>query len=168
MNYTDQVGNQLTLHRIPRRIISLVPSQTELLFDLGLENNMVGITKFCIHPAEKVKGKTIIGGTKNFNFKAIAKLQPDLIIGNKEENYKEGIEELQKNHPVWMSDIQTLEEAFAMMTALGVITNTTEKADAIINNVKSGFNKLAKYPPVETAYFIWKNPYRIYKGFIFT
>jgi ABC-type Fe3+-hydroxamate transport system substrate-binding protein len=74
----------------PKRIISLVPSQTELLVDLGLRDQLVGVTKFCIHPKGLKKGKVIIGGTKNFHFDKIDVLEPDLIIGNKEENYQEG------------------------------------------------------------------------------
>src|SRR4051812_13362498 len=104
--YKDQMGNEISLSGTPQRIISLVPSQTELLFDLGLESRIAGITKFCIHPGEKIKSLPKIGGTKKFDFDKIRSLQPDLIIGNKEENYKEGIETLQKDYPVWMSDIK--------------------------------------------------------------
>ena len=82
----DQVGRRVTIPRQPQKIISLVPSQTELLFDLGLEDRLAGVTKFCLYPKEKVKSIPRIGGTKNFRFEAIRKLNPDLIIGNKEEN----------------------------------------------------------------------------------
>ncbi len=68
---TDQIGNTLALTHPPKRIISLVPSQTELLFDLGLEENVVGITKLCVHPHHWLTSKTIIGGTKNFHFDVI-------------------------------------------------------------------------------------------------
>src|SRR4051794_15298810 len=112
---TDQLGNSIPIPAPPKRIISLVPSQTELLFDLGLQEQIVGGTRFCIHPAEGVKDKEKIGGTKRFNMEKIRALQPDLIIGNKEENYEEGIEELRKEYPVWMSDIYSLEDAYTMM-----------------------------------------------------
>src|SRR5687767_13826534 len=96
MTYTDQVGNNVTTYNgTPERIISLVPSQTELLADLGLERQVVGITKFCIYPPSWRKTKPIVGGTKNFHFDTIHSLKPDLIIGNKEENYQEGIVTLQ-------------------------------------------------------------------------
>jgi len=89
--FTDQLGNQITIPFPPQRIISLVPSQTELLADLNLDSRVVGISKFCIHPAGWRESKSIIGGTKQFRFDVIQSLQPDLIIGNKEENYQEGI-----------------------------------------------------------------------------
>src|SRR5579863_4514221 len=112
---TDQLGTRLDIKIPPERIISLVPSQTELLFDLGLEEQIVGVTRFCVHPAEKVAMKVKVGGTKRFDFEKIASLNPDLIIGNKEENYLEGIEALRKEYPVWMSDIFTLKDALDMI-----------------------------------------------------
>ncbi|QCR25211.1 helical backbone metal receptor [Pontibacter sp. SGAir0037] len=154
------MGHQLTLPHPPQRIISLVPSQTELLFDLGLGERLVGVTKFCLHPKEQVKQKTVIGGTKNFRFDVIAQLQPDLIIGNKEENYKEGIEQLQRHYPVWMSDIYTLDDALQMMQQLGDITATTTQAFHLMQQVRSGFESLKPLAyPVSTAYFIWRGPY---------
>ncbi|TXK28432.1 ABC transporter substrate-binding protein [Pontibacter qinzhouensis] len=156
------MGNHITLPYMPQRIISLVPSQTELLFDLGLGDRIVGVTKFCSHPKEEVKQKAIIGGTKNFHFEAIEKLQPDLIIGNKEENYKEGIEQLQQSHAVWMSDIYVLEDALQMMQQLGEITATGAKAAELLNTIRSRFTALAPAAPaVSTAYFIWRKPYMV-------
>lgn len=157
---TDQMGRQVETPALPKRIISLVPSQTELLFDLGLEEKVVGITKFCIHPKEKVKQKKIIGGTKNFRFDVIDELQPDLIIGNKEENYKEGIEHLQQKYPVWMSDIYTLSDAMHMMQQLGKLTGTEERSGELIQTFEAGFSNLQPAnPPIKTAYFIWRKPY---------
>lgn len=158
--FTDQLQNAIFLAEKPKRIISLVPSQTELLFDLGLENEIVGITKFCIHPSEKVKTKTKIGGTKNFNFEVIDELHPDLIIGNKEENYQEGIEKLTKKYPVWMSDIFTLEDSLEMIRKVGEITGKTENAIEIAKKIETGFAALPKpETKLRAAYFIWKNPY---------
>ncbi|MFC5269414.1 ABC transporter substrate-binding protein [Adhaeribacter terreus] len=158
--FTDQLQNAIFLAEKPRRIISLVPSQTELLFDLGLENEVVGVTKFCIHPADKVKTKPKIGGTKNFNFEVIDALQPDLIIGNKEENYQEGIEKLAEKYPVWMSDIFTLEDALDMIRKIGELTGTSKNATEIAAKTEAGFTTLPKLQPqISSAYFIWKNPY---------
>ena len=160
MTFTDQMGNRIMLGKLPQRIVSLVPSQTELLFDLRLEERIVGITKFCIHPEEKVKQKTIVGGTKNFKLDVIDSLKPDLIIGNKEENYKEGIEQLQQKYPVWMSDIYTLDDALQMMLRLGQITGTEAKAQELIELTESGFNSFTSLPvPVSSSYFIWRKPY---------
>jgi len=160
MHFTDQLQNAIFLPEKPKRIISLVPSQTELLIDLGLENEVIGITKFCIHPKETVKSKTKVGGTKNFNFEIIDQLQPDLIIGNKEENYREGIEKLQEKYPVWMSDIFTLQDSLAMIKSIGEITGTAENAIEITKKIADRFAGLkAPETKIPAAYFIWKNPY---------
>ncbi|GGG25911.1 ABC transporter substrate-binding protein [Pontibacter amylolyticus] len=158
--FTDQMGRTVTLPHLPQRIVSLVPSQTELLFDLGLQDRLVGVTKFCIHPEEKVKEKHIIGGTKNFKLEVIDKLQPDLIIGNKEENYEEGIASLQEKYPVWMSDIYTLEDALEMISQIGQLTRTEAKAQELVQGIAAGFDVLQPVQPaIPTAYFIWRNPY---------
>ena len=112
MLFYDQLQRSVQMPQWPpRRIISLVPSQTELLHALGLQEEVVGITKFCVHPAEWFQQKIRIGGTKTLDLQKIANLQPDLIIGNKEENDQAQIELLAAHHPVWMSDISTLEDA---------------------------------------------------------
>ena len=108
MHFTDQLHRIIFLPKPPERIISLVPSQTELLVELGLEERIVGVTKFCIHPKHLKKRKTIVGGTKNYRFEVIDSLKPDLIIGNKEENDRESIEKLAEKYPVWMTDIFSL------------------------------------------------------------
>src|SRR6188768_1955353 len=90
---------------IPQRIVSLVPSQTELLHGLGLEKETIGITRFCVHPENWFKTKTRVGGTKTININTIHELKPDLIIANKEENVKEQVELLALNYPVWLTDV---------------------------------------------------------------
>ncbi|MCX2739719.1 helical backbone metal receptor [Pontibacter anaerobius] len=154
------MGHQIMLPHPPQRIVSLVPSQTELLFDLGLADKIVGVTKFCIHPKEQVKQKVKIGGTKNFHFDKIDELQPDLIIGNKEENYKEGIEALQAKYKVWMSDIYTLADALQMLQQVGQLTGTEAIAAELEQRIKAGFEQLQPMQPgIKTSYFIWRNPY---------
>ena len=146
----------------PQRIVSLVPSQTELLFDLGLEDKVVGITKFCCHPANQVKSISKIGGTKNFDFEKIKALKPDLIIGNKEENYQEGIETLQRDFPVWISDIVTLEDSLEMIREVGQLTHKEPEAFKICQQLSIQFDSLqspSRRPRV--AYFIWKKPYMV-------
>ncbi|ALI98045.1 helical backbone metal receptor [Rufibacter tibetensis] len=154
------MNRQITLPHPPQRIVSLVPSQTELLFHLGLGDKVVGVTKFCIHPKDQVKQKRKVGGTKNFHFETIDQLQPDLIIGNKEENYQEGIEQLQEKFPVWMSDIYTLEDAFKMMVGIGEITGVADKAKELVALLQQQFSCLqSASTPIATAYFIWRKPY---------
>jgi ABC-type Fe3+-hydroxamate transport system substrate-binding protein len=157
--FIDQLGNRVAISVPPQRIISLVPSQTELLADLGLSNEVVGITKFCVHPSEWKKTKTNVGGTKKFDFNLIRSLKPDLIIGNKEENYLEGIQMLSAQYPVWMSEIVTLTDALSMINKVGQITNMVSKASEIATGIESSFGKLNKLPPVRTVYLIWKKPW---------
>ena len=159
MTFTDQMGRDIELKQTPQRIISLVPSQTELLFDLGLDARIVGITKFCIHPKQQVKTKTKIGGTKNFHFDIIRQLQPDLIIGNKEENYEEGILALLQQHTVWMSDIVTLPDALDMIKGIGQLTGTNEAAAKISQKINQNFTELKGGANIAAGYFIWKDPY---------
>ncbi|MCC3158708.1 helical backbone metal receptor [Hymenobacter sp. 15J16-1T3B] len=146
----------------PRRIVSLVPSQTELLFDLGLGERVVGVTKFCLHPAEARQQATVVGGTKNFHFDKIAALRPDLIIGNKEENYQEGIEQLAAQCPVWMSDIVTLADALDMMRRVGLITGVKTRAEQLTARIGASLAALPPVPALPTAaYFIWRQPYMV-------
>ncbi len=159
INSIDQTGHRVELNFPPQRIISLVPSQTELLFDLGLNEQVVGVTRFCIHPKEGVMTKQKIGGTKRFDMDKIAALQPDLIIGNKEENYREGIEELRKEYPVWMSEIYTLEDAYVMMKHIAGITNRTEKGEELIAELRAAFAAWQPVHNLSVAYFIWRKPY---------
>ena len=143
----------------PKRIISLVPSLTELLFDLGLEKSVVGITKFCIHPPEWRKTKTIVGGTKNFHIERIKALQPDLIIANKEENIKEQVEALALNNNVWLTDVSSLADALQMINDIGTITHTSSKANEIAQRIAENFDAIIPFRKISTAYFIWRNPY---------
>ncbi|PCI97923.1 MAG: cobalamin-binding protein [Flavobacteriales bacterium] len=161
MIFTDQIGHKFELNSVPKRIISIVPSQTELLYDLGLDEKVVGITKFCIHPKEWYGNKNRVGGTKNINFSKIAELKPDLIIANKEENTKEQVEELQKIYPVYTSDISNLEESLAMINDIGILTNTKEKSISITEKIQYEFNKLTEqnFETKRVLYLIWKNPY---------
>lgn len=157
---TDQMGRTVAVPAAPQRIISLVPSQTELLFDLGLGDEIAGVTKFCVHPAPQVKQKPSVGGTKKFRFDVIDRLQPDLIIGNKEENYREGIERLAAQYPVWMSDIVTLADALAMMRAVGGMVGRADAAETLAAKIEAGFAALPKLSrPWRTAYLIWQKPF---------
>lgn len=164
MLYTDQMQRSVEVPVKPRRIVSLVPSQTELLYTLGLEEEVVGLTKFCIHPPHWRRQKTIIGGTKNFHLDKIRELQPDLIIGNKEENYQEGIEALEKEFPVWMSDIFTIEDALQMMREVGRLTGREDESGQLTAAITDGFNQLKPLLSISTLYFIWQKPYMAVGG----
>ncbi len=141
--YHDQLGREVNLPAAPKRIISVVPSQTELLFYLGLSDKVVGITKFCIHPADKFKSTTIVGGTKQLDIEKIKALQPDLIIANKEENERSQVEELITFCPVWISDIYDLPGAVDMIERVGALVNKESEAKSLANLLH---NNLIAFP----------------------
>jgi ABC-type Fe3+-hydroxamate transport system substrate-binding protein len=162
--FTDQLGNEITINYPPKRIVSIVPSQTELLFDLGLDDEVIGITKFCIHPIEKFASKTKIGGTKKLLIEKIRDLKPDLIIGNKEENTQSEVELLMQEFPVWMSDISNLEEAMVTITQIGELVDRAPEAAYLNHLINAGFKDLQtlaveKKINQTVAYLIWKDPY---------
>lgn len=176
--FTDQLHRTIEINTIPERIISVVPSQTELLFDLGLDQAVVGITKFCVHPETWYTKKPRVGGTKTLNIGKIRQLQPDLIIANKEENDKDQIEELAKDFPVWISDVNKIDDAYEMIKTVGTLTGKEHNAASLIARIKTNFAQLAATlsnmvhsessagldDKIQAAYLIWKDPYMAVGG----
>lgn len=156
----DQLGDTIRLEDFPKRIVSLVPSQTELLFDLGLGDRVVGITKFCVHPTKWYKTKTRVGGTKSVDLERVKYLNPDLIIANKEENQKEQIEALRKVAPIWISDIYNLDDSLDMIHSIGELCGVDQRASELIQRIVSEFCQLPQMSGT-VAYYIWKSPYML-------
>lgn len=154
----DQMGRCVWVPDESKRIISLVPSQTELLFDLGVKNKLVGLTKFCVHPKGLKKEKIIIAGTKTYKLDRIRSLKPDLIIGNKEENDQTGIEQLAEEFPVWMSDISNLAQALQMINEVGVLVNKVTEAQKITRSISKSFENLRSNASEKVIYLIWHDP----------
>ncbi|HZY38055.1 MAG TPA: cobalamin-binding protein [Mucilaginibacter sp.] len=160
--YQDQLNREIVLPSTPKRIVSIVPSQTELLFDLGLTEKIVGVTKFCIHPEGKVKQVTKVGGTKQLDIEKIKSLQPDLIIANKEENERSQVEELMNICPVWISDISDLTGAIDMIERVGEMVRKTSVAKELAAEIARKFANLSIRPSGKrVAYFIWRKPYMV-------
>ena len=161
----DQLQRSVDLKQKPKRIVSLVPSQTELLVYLGLEASLVGITKFCVHPNHILKSKTIVGGTKQIHVDKIKTLQPDIILCNKEENTPEIIESLKNVAPIHISDVNNLEDCFELINMYGEIFEVEDRAlDLIENTKKERLDFRAKIQNREkrkVAYFIWKKPWMV-------
>ncbi len=168
MKFKDQLHRNLYLDDFPQRIISLVPSQTELLVDLGLEENIIGITKYCVHPTRLKESKTIVGGTKKVNYKRIIALNADIIICNKEENTEEIVNELEKKFSVYVSDVTTINDSFKMILDFGQLFNAKPKADQLVTNIQSKLNAfnnfIEHYPSKKVTYFIWKKPWMVAGG----
>jgi len=165
MKYKDQLKRTLEFDSTPKRIVSLVPSQTELLVDLGLKSSIVGVTKFCVHPKNLRKDKLVVGGTKQVDFNNITLLNPDIILCNKEENTKNMISELEKIAPVHISDIYNLQDALELINMYGELFLAQDRANSILKVVRSEYQDFSKFiedkPKLNVAYFIWKNPWMV-------
>jgi len=142
------------------KVVSLVPSITEALLDLGLtEKELIGRTKFCIHPEEKVKNIAVIGGTKNINIEKIKALQPDLILANKEENTKEQVEVLMTDFKVIVTNVENIEDNYYLLKNLGNLFHKEEKAQLFNLKIYEILNEAKIESTIKVAYLIWKNPY---------
>jgi len=178
MKFIDQTSYEMnlelleTMTRDELRIVSVVPSQTELLYDLGLKNQIVGLTKFCIEPQEletetqkwfELKSK--IGGTKNIDIEKVKSLNPHIIFANKEENDKDQIESLRKEFIVYTSDVYDLKSSLEMIAHVGQLTKTEFEAQSIISKISLNFKEI-QFPAIKKTaiYFIWKNPYMTVGG----
>lgn len=165
MIYRDQLNRKIELKQSPNRIVSLVPSQTELLVDLGLIDQIVGVTKFCIHPYSLRKTKSVVGGTKQISFEKIKALQPDIILCNKEENTKEMMDKLKSIAPIHISDIYTVEDCLELIKTYGQIFNKFNEASMLMNAIKTEkkafHSQLSTSNKMKVAYFIWKNPFMV-------
>ena len=160
--FIDQLNREVNLSSTPKRIISIVPSQTELLFYLGLNDDVIGITKFCIHPGDKFKSTAKIGGTKQLDLAKIKALKPDLIIANKEENERSQVEELMNVCPVWISDISNLDEAVDMIERVGELVGKIPEAKILSGTITESFASLKiNQSNLRVAYFIWRKPYMV-------
>lgn len=161
--YTDMLGREVQLETTPRRIVSLVPSQTELLYELGLEDRIVGVTKFCVHPFHFKSTKKIVGGTKNVRIEKVAALSPDLIVCNKEENTQEMVEALSAIAPVWVSDVASLDDNYRLIQAFGELFNCRVEARKWEDKIRfaaADFDRfMERAPERKAAYFIWKEPW---------
>lgn len=141
------------------RIISLVPSITELLHYLGLNDETVGITKFCVHSEHWHHTKPRVGGTKNINTDTVKALHPTLIIASKEENIKEQVNELSLFSEILLTDVSHFDDALQMIGTIGTLTGKTHLADGLISRVQQQFENNGPYEPLTAAYLIWKSPW---------
>lgn len=155
---TDARGHSIVLRRPAARIVSLVPSQTELLGSLGLDEEVVGLTRFCVRPPTWKSSKQIVGGTKTLRVDRVRALRPDLILANLEENTKADVEELDGIAPVFVSDVSTLEEADAMIAAVARLTGRESEGDMLRKGIGDAFDGLPNFGRLRAAYLIWDDP----------
>ncbi|MCP9198384.1 helical backbone metal receptor [Gramella sp. GC03-9] len=162
MKFRDQLNRTIELRQAPRRIVSLVPSQTELIVDLGLEEQLVGITHFCVHPAHLKKTKVRVGGTKKVNLRKVQNLKPDIILCNKEENTVEMVDALEQVAPVHVSDVNDIHSTCELIEQYGKIFECSAFANTLSRSVQKKArafkDKIENKEVKRVAYFIWKDP----------
>lgn len=145
----------------PRRIVSLVPSLTEALASLGLEDETVGITRFCVHPDGWKRRKQTVGGTKTVDVARVLALAPDLVIANREENERAPVEAIAAaGVPVWLSDIATVADTLAALRDLGRITGRAAEGERLAAHIAAAFSAVeAPAGRVRAVYLIWRDPW---------
>jgi ABC-type Fe3+-hydroxamate transport system substrate-binding protein len=139
--------------------VSLVPSLTEWLFDLGLEEEVVGITKFCVHPVHWQQTKPRVGGTKRVDVPRVLALAPDLVVASKEENVREQVEALARAVPVLLTDVQNFNDALAVNAEIGRVTGRHRQADGLNTVITNSFIGFPLAPAGRALYLIWRKPY---------
>lgn len=159
--FRDQIGREIKIEGRVERIVSTVPSITELIVDLGARDRLLGLTSWCIHPSGLREEKTVIGGTKNLDIEKIRSLKPDLIIANKEENPKEQIEALAKDFPVWVSDVRDVDQAFEMLKLIAELIQAEEAGLKMIENFTKLRKQINAQENLSFLYFIWKDPWMV-------
>lgn len=163
MRLKDQLNNEVSLESVPRRIISLVPSLTELLCDLGLAGQIVGVTKFCVHPENIRQKSTVIGGTKKVHLDECMALKPDFVLASKEENIEHQVNFFQeKGIVVYTSDIKVFDDLKDLVNDLGQIFQIESKAQRLSSTIDDHLKQLKNFQlkkDISATYLIWKDPY---------
>jgi iron complex transport system substrate-binding protein len=159
--WVDHLNRTIECVFPPQRIISLCPSITETLFALGLADQIVGKTRYCIHPEEGVKRVKNVGGTKTVREDVIHALNPDLILAEKEENTKEMVESLARKNPVFVANVENWRDALNLIRDLGRLTDREERAFHLAGEIESMMQNLPRTNGRKVAYLIWKNPYMV-------
>ncbi len=157
--FADDVGRSVEMMWPPQRIISLCPSITETLYTLGLSSRVVGRTRFCIHPQPDVMSAENIGGTKQVDFERVAKLFPDLMIAEKEENTRDTVSVLEQSYPVYVANVTSVASAVKLIRNLGDLTGSAERATSLAASVEAKVRQVASVFPRTMAYLIWEKPY---------
>ncbi len=160
MKITDHLNRTIELKSKPKRVVSLVPSITETLAGLGLEKNLIAVTRFCRYPPDVVEQLPKVGGPKNINLEKISALKPDLVIAVKEENDRSQILELSEQVPVVVFDVNTIEDSFDMLTRLGQIFDVEKVAKRWVTSITektTGFK--TSISNHKALYLIWKKPW---------
>ena len=158
---TDDLDNYFEFEEPPGRIVSLVPSLTETLIELGAAERVVGCTEWCVHPADVTAGIPKVGGTKNVSVSKVLELEPDLVIANKEENRERHVDALREEVPVFVTYPCTLDDGLQTLLDMGTICGNPEGAVAVENRCRTILVELFASNPKQllTACMIWRDPW---------
>lgn len=160
----DARGVRVKLARAPERIVSLVPSTTETLFALGLGEQLVGRTRYCVHPQPEVGALPEIGGTKALAWTRLESLRPDLIVANSEENKPEFWERLEAIAPLWVAFPRTVAEAVDDLRDMARLVGRGERGEELageIETARAAARAAAEPGGFSYAYLVWREPYMV-------
>ncbi len=160
MLITENNINQINKISPATRVVSLVPSVTETIADLGAREKISAVTRFCKYPENIRSEKPVVGGPKSFEETQILKLRPDVVVGIKEENDKERILRLADKIPVLLFHITGLRKAYTMIENLGELVDRKTQAKEMIQKIQNGFSGLPPGKPLRKClYLIWQKPW---------
>jgi ABC-type Fe3+-hydroxamate transport system substrate-binding protein len=163
MLVVDALGRRLELKRPPQRIVSLVPSLTEWLFDVGLGARVVAVTDYCIEPAAALAGIPRIRGTKNPDRAKIIALQPDLVIADQEENRERDVQALTAaGVPVYVTAIRSVADVLEQYGRLAAVLGAADAAAPGLTALRAALAEAAQRAPqrrIPTLAFIWRDPW---------
>jgi ABC-type Fe3+-hydroxamate transport system substrate-binding protein len=162
--FVDAMGRTVYIAPHPQRLVSLVPSLTEILFDFGCGAEVVGITDYCTEPAIEVAQKMRIGGTKNPNFTAILALQPDLVFAVAEENRRDDVARLEAaGIPVYVFEPVTVRDGIELLWRVAEMLACREAVAASLQAIEDIYAETqtltATRPSARVFCPIWKDPY---------
>ncbi|RHW35871.1 iron ABC transporter substrate-binding protein [Lysinibacillus yapensis] len=157
----DHLSRTVKIPDQPKRIISICPAITETIFSLKAGNKLIGRTRYCTFPKGKVENIEVVGGTKEVNIEKIKQLEPDLILAEKEENTAEIVQQLEQIAPVFVSEVQSIQDGLRLIETLGQLTSSEEKAATMIQKIKDEFDALPHEQLGRAAYAIWRKPYMV-------
>jgi ABC-type Fe3+-hydroxamate transport system substrate-binding protein len=164
-SFTDHLDRNVTLVDSPQRIVCLCPSLTETLFAIGAGDRVVGRTRYCIHPEAGVADVATVGGTKKVDVEAVAALEPDLVIAEKEENTQAEVDALGSRWPVFVTDVVDFSSALRAVEDLGELVGCARAASRLTERIRAKFDLIQPLsPPIRAAYFIWRHPTRTAGG----
>ena len=152
----DVLGRTFDFNTPPRRVVSLVPSITETLFDLGAGDTVIAITDFCIFPSDLPLPR--VGGTKNPYVDDIRALNPDLVHMNLEENLRRHADAIETFAPVFVTEPKSVDDVEALILQLGAIHHRNERATQLVTRLREERASLPKRA-FTFACPIWKNPW---------